>query len=67
MQRDYLVDVNGFAVVAEERSFVADRIDAGVRLGEQVARDLIAVRIGPDLRMARRPQAFALRNVEFDR
>jgi DNA-binding transcriptional LysR family regulator len=31
---------------------VADRYDAGVRLGEQVARDMIAVRIGPDMRMA---------------
>ncbi len=27
---------------------VADRFDAGVRLGEQVAQDMIAVRIGPD-------------------
>lgn len=27
------------------------RLDAGVRLGEQVARDMIAVRIGPDMRM----------------
>jgi DNA-binding transcriptional LysR family regulator len=31
---------------------VAERLDAGVRLGEQVARDMVAVRIGPDLRMA---------------
>lgn len=31
---------------------VADRFDLGVRLGEQVAKDMIAVRIGPDLRMA---------------
>jgi DNA-binding transcriptional LysR family regulator len=31
---------------------VAGRFDAGVRLGEQVAGDMIAVRIGPDLRMA---------------
>jgi DNA-binding transcriptional LysR family regulator len=31
---------------------VAERFDAGVRLGEQVARDMVAVRIGPDLRMA---------------
>jgi DNA-binding transcriptional LysR family regulator len=27
---------------------VADRFDAGVRLGEQVAQDMIALRIGPD-------------------
>jgi DNA-binding transcriptional LysR family regulator len=31
---------------------VAERYDAGVRLGEQVARDMIAIRIGPDMRMA---------------
>src|SRR5229473_4686506 len=31
---------------------VAARYDAGVRLGEQVAKDMIAVRIGPDQRMA---------------
>jgi len=31
---------------------VAGRYDAGVRLGEQVAKDMIAVRVGPDLRMA---------------
>ncbi len=31
---------------------VAQRFDAGVRNGEQVAKDMIAVRIGPDMRMA---------------
>ncbi len=31
---------------------VAERYDAGVRSGEQVAKDIIAVRIGPDMRMA---------------
>lgn len=31
---------------------VAERYDAGVRLGEQVAKDMVAVRIGPDFRMA---------------
>ena len=31
---------------------VAERYDAGVRLGEQVGKDMIAVRIGPDMRMA---------------
>jgi DNA-binding transcriptional LysR family regulator len=44
---------------------VAGRYDAGIRLGEQVAKDMIAVRIGPDMRMmvvgtpayfARRPE-----------
>ncbi len=33
-------------------NIVAERFDAGVRSGEQVAKDMIAVRIGPDLRMA---------------
>jgi DNA-binding transcriptional LysR family regulator len=33
-------------------NIVAERYDAGVRLGEQVEKDMIAVRIGPDLRMA---------------
>jgi DNA-binding transcriptional LysR family regulator len=31
---------------------VAERFDAGVRAGELIARDMIAVRIGPDLRSA---------------
>jgi DNA-binding transcriptional LysR family regulator len=31
---------------------VAQQFDAGVRSGEQVAKDMIAVRIGPDTRMA---------------
>ncbi len=31
---------------------VAGRYDAGVRLGEQVAKDMVAVRIGPEMRMA---------------
>lgn len=31
---------------------VAQRFDAGVRLGEQVAKGMIAVRIGPDMRVA---------------
>lgn len=31
---------------------VAQRYDAGVREGEQIAKDMIAVRIGPDMRMA---------------
>jgi DNA-binding transcriptional LysR family regulator len=31
---------------------VEGRYDAGVRFGDQVAKDMIAVRIGPDLRMA---------------
>ena len=31
---------------------VAERFDAGVRGGEQIAKDMIAVRIGPDMRSA---------------
>jgi DNA-binding transcriptional LysR family regulator len=31
---------------------VAGRYDAGIRFGEQVAKDMVAVRIGPDMRMA---------------
>ena len=34
------------------RDIVAERYDAGVRSGEQIAKDMIAVRIGPDLRVA---------------
>ncbi len=30
---------------------VAGRFDAGIRLGEQVAKDMVAVRIGPDVRL----------------
>src|SRR3954469_7025610 len=43
---------------------VAQRYDAGVRIGEQVARDMIAVRIGPDMRMAvvGAPSYFATRS-----
>ncbi len=44
---------------------VAQRYDAGVRSGEQVARDMIAVRIGPDIRMAvvGAPSYFAKRSL----
>lgn len=34
------------------RDIAADRFDAGVRLGEQVAQGMVAVRIGADMRMA---------------
>ena len=37
---------NGFVDIVEQR------FDAGVRLGEAIAKDMIAVRIGPELRMA---------------
>ena len=44
---------------------VAQRYDAGVRLGEQVAKDMIAVRIGPEMRMAvvAAPSYFAKRSL----
>jgi DNA-binding transcriptional LysR family regulator len=44
---------------------VAQRYDAGVRSGEQVAKDMIAVRIGPDLRWAvvGTPSYFANRSI----
>ena len=34
------------------RDIVADRFDAGVRLGDTIDKDMIAVPIGPNLRMA---------------
>jgi DNA-binding transcriptional LysR family regulator len=44
---------------------VERRYDAGVRLGEQVAKDMVAVRIGPDVRMVvvGSPSYFAKRSV----
>ncbi len=44
---------------------VAQRYDAGVRLGEQVAKDMIGVRIGPETRMAAvaTPAYFAKRSL----
>jgi DNA-binding transcriptional LysR family regulator len=46
-------DVN-VEIISDYRviDIVAERYDAGVRLGEQVDKDMIAVRIGPDFRMA---------------
>ncbi len=43
---------------------VAEHYDAGVRLGQQVAKGMIAVRIGPDIRMAvvGAPGYFAIRS-----
>lgn len=34
------------------RDIAAERFDAGVRFGEQVAQGMVSVRIGPDMRMA---------------
>jgi DNA-binding transcriptional LysR family regulator len=40
-------------VISENRfvDIVAEKFDIGVRLGEDVAKDMIAVRMGPDMRM----------------
>ena len=45
---DIKVEVN---VETSLIDIVADRFDAGVHLGEAIAKDMIAVRIGPELRM----------------
>jgi len=44
---------------------VASRYDAGIRIGEQVQKDMVAVRISPDLRMAvvGSPAYFASRTI----
>ena len=44
---------------------VAERFDAGVRLGETIAQDMVAVRIGPEMRMAAvaSPAYFSARKV----
>lgn len=45
-------DVNlEFSVDNSLTDIVSDRFDAGVRLGEQVEKDMVAVRIGPDWNM----------------
>lgn len=41
-----------FDVAYGMRDIVADRFDAGVRLGDEIDKDMIAVPIGPKLRMA---------------
>jgi DNA-binding transcriptional LysR family regulator len=40
-------------IVVEDRlmDIVADRLDAGIRFGDIVEKDMVAVRIGPDIRM----------------
>jgi DNA-binding transcriptional LysR family regulator len=34
------------------RDIVADRLDAGIRIGEKLEQDMVAVAVGPELRMA---------------
>jgi DNA-binding transcriptional LysR family regulator len=52
---------NGFTDI------VAERYDAGIRLGEQVERDMVAVPVGPDQRMAvvAAPRYFLARSKPF--
>jgi DNA-binding transcriptional LysR family regulator len=52
------------AIESSLTDIVAERFDAGVRLGESIAKDMVAVRIGPDLRMAvvGAPSYFATRS-----
>lgn len=46
-------DINVEVTVDDGLTDIVDgRFDAGVRLGEQVAKDMIAIRIAPDMRMA---------------
>ncbi len=45
---DIKIELNAESALTD---IVAERFDAGVRLGEQVEKDMIAVRIGPDARM----------------
>ena len=46
---------------------IAEQFDAGVRIGEQVEKDMIAVRIGPDICMAvlGAPSYFATHSYNF--
>lgn len=57
---DILLEINiGYGLI----DIVAERFDAGVRIGDQIAKDMIAVRISPDFRMgvAASPAYFANR------
>ena len=46
---DIQLEINiGYGLI----DIVAERFDAGVRIGDQIAKDMIAVRISPDFRMA---------------
>ncbi|MBD8481390.1 LysR family transcriptional regulator [Pseudomonas coleopterorum] len=59
---DLTLEINvGYGLI----DIVAERYDAGVRLGDQVAKDMIALRISPDFRMVvvGAPHYFAHRNI----
>lgn len=59
---DIRVEVNTENALTD---IVAERYDAGIRLGESIAKDMIAVRIGPDWSMAivAAPEYFATRPI----
>lgn len=50
--RDYPDISVEFCVDGRFRNIVEDGFDAGIRLGESVEKDMIAVRVGPDFRLA---------------
>lgn len=52
MLKDYPEVSVEVSIDGQLTDIITDRFDAGIRLGEQVAKDMIAVPIGPDLRMA---------------
>lgn len=52
MLRDYPDVSVEISIDGQLTDIIAERFDAGIRLGEQVEKDMIAVPIGPELRMA---------------
>jgi len=52
MLKDYPEITVEISIDSHLTDIITDRFDAGIRLGEQVAKDMIAVPIGPELRMA---------------
>lgn len=52
MLKDYPEVSVEVSIDGQLTDIITDRFDAGIRLGEQVAKDMIAVPIGADLRMA---------------
>lgn len=50
--RDYPDVAVEISIDSHLTDIISDRFDGGVRLGEQIAKDMIAVPIGPELRMA---------------
>jgi DNA-binding transcriptional LysR family regulator len=52
LMKDYPEVAVELSIDSHLTDIITDRFDAGVRLGEQIAKDMIAVPIGPELRMA---------------